>query len=105
MKLGTMNLSKILLVHQILRPYLYLLKLLPQIALYDQQGSYPSTKWPLKHRLQPLPPPEEEDPALHQHHQPQRHPPQQRISSNRSKLPSMLPLVAREEEEVPEETP
>src|SRR5579863_3667564 len=61
MKFGTTNLSKILLAHQILCSYLYPSKPLPQIAPYDRQGFYPSTKWPLKHRLQPPPPLEEED--------------------------------------------
>src|SRR5579863_219685 len=57
-KFGTTNLSKILLAHQILRPYLYPQKLLPQIAPYDQQDSYHSTIWPPKHKLLPLIPPE-----------------------------------------------
>src|SRR5579863_495258 len=48
-KFGTTNLTKILAAHQILRPYLYPQKPLPQIALFDQQGSYPSTPWPPKH--------------------------------------------------------
>src|SRR5579863_9054763 len=65
-KFGTTNLSKILVAHQILHPYLYLQKPLPQIALYDQQDSYPFTIWPPKHRPQLLPLPEEEDPAHHQ---------------------------------------
>src|SRR5579863_2946872 len=69
-KFGTTNLSRILLTHQTLRPYLYPQRQLPQIAPYDQRDSYPSTTWPLKHRLRLLPPPEEEDPALHQHHHP-----------------------------------
>src|SRR5579863_7509033 len=51
-KFGTMNLSKILLAHQTLRPYLYPQKPLPQIALFDQRDSYQSTPWPLKPRLQ-----------------------------------------------------
>src|SRR5579863_4414722 len=51
-KFGTTNLSRILLAHQILRPYLYPQRPLPQIALYDQQGSYPLTTWPPKHRIQ-----------------------------------------------------
>src|SRR5579863_10298555 len=76
-KFGTTNLSKILVVHQILRPYLYPQKPLPQIAPYDQQGSYPSTIWPPKHKPQLLPPPEEEDPALHLRHHLLRHLPQQ----------------------------
>src|SRR5579863_2981232 len=78
-KFGTTNLSKILLVHQILRPYLYPQRQLPQIALYDQQGSYQSTIWPPKHKLQPLPLPEGEDQDPHQpHHCRSQHLPQQR---------------------------
>src|SRR5579863_4014366 len=69
-KFGTTNLSKILLAHQILRPYLYPQKQLPQLALYDQRDSYLPTIWPPKLKLQLPPPPEEEGPALHQHHQP-----------------------------------
>src|SRR5579863_9021276 len=65
-KPGTTNLSKILLAHRILRPYLYPQKQLPQIALYDQQGSYQSTIWPPKRKLQPLPPRAEEDQDPHQ---------------------------------------
>src|SRR5579863_6140091 len=102
-KFGTTNLSRILLAHQTLCPYLYPQKPLPQIAPYDQQGSYLSTKWPLKHKPQLLPPPEEEDPALHQRRHLPRHPPQQQISSNKSKPPSMPPSVALEEEEAQEE--
>src|SRR5579863_6454793 len=90
-KFGTTNLSRILLAHQILRPYLYPRKPLPQIAPYDQQDSCPSTKWPLKHRPQLLPPPEEEGPVLHQHHQLLQHLPQQQTSSNKFKPPSILP--------------
>src|SRR5579863_7832024 len=67
-KFGTTNLSRILLAHQTLRPYLYPQRPLPQIVLYDQQGSYQSTTWPLKPRPQLLPPLEEEDPVPHQHH-------------------------------------
>src|SRR5579863_1930321 len=67
-KFGTTNLSKILLVHQILRPYLYPQKSLSQIALSDQQGSYPLTPWPPKHKLQLQPPPEEEGLVPHHHH-------------------------------------
>src|SRR5579863_8976511 len=102
-RLGTTNLSKILLAHQILRPYLYPQKPLPKIVLYDQQGSYLSTTWPPRHRPQLLPPLEEEDPALHQRHHPLRHLPQQQTSSNKFKLPSMPPSVALEEEEAQEE--
>src|SRR5579863_9110048 len=65
-KFGTTNPSKILLAHQILRPYLYPQKPLLKIALYDQQGSYLPIIWPPKRKSQLLPPPEEEDPALHQ---------------------------------------
>src|SRR5579863_10751457 len=104
-KFGTTNLSKILLAHQTLRPYLYPRRQLPQIAPYDQQGSYQSTIWPLKHRLQLLPPPEEEGPALHQHRHLPRHLPQQQTLFNKSKPPSMQPLVAPEEEEAQGETP
>src|SRR5579863_4476627 len=101
-KFGTTNLSKILLVHQILRPYLYPQKQLPQIALYDQQGSYQSTIWPPKRKLQPLPLQEEEDQDPHQqHHLPPRHPPQPRTLSNKSKRPSTPPSVALEAEEEP----
>src|SRR5579863_9137783 len=102
-KFGTTNLSRILLAHQTLCPYLYPQRPLPQIAPYNQQGSYQSTTWPLKPRPQLLPPPEEEDPVPRQrYHLPQR-PPQQQTSSNKSKLPSMLPSVALEEEEAQEE--
>src|SRR5579863_2092538 len=60
-KFGTTNLSKILLAHQILHPYLYSQKPLPQTALLDQQDSYQYTPWlpRCKPQLQPLP--EEED--------------------------------------------
>src|SRR5579863_238260 len=102
-KFGTTNLSKILLAHQILRPYLYPQKPLPRIVLYDQQDSYPSTIWPPKHKPQLLPPPEEEDPALHQHHHPPRHLPQQWTLSNKFKWHSMPPSVVQEEEETQEE--
>src|SRR5579863_9338510 len=98
-----MNLSRILLAHQILRPYLYPQKPLPQIAPYDQQDSYPSTKWPLKHRPQLLSPPEEEGPALHQHRQLLQHLPQQQTLSNKFKPPSIPPSAALEEEEAQEE--
>src|SRR5579863_9625748 len=64
-KFGTTNLSRILLAHQTLCSYLYPQKLLPQIALSDQRGSYQSTTWPSKHRPRLLPPPEEEDPDPH----------------------------------------
>src|SRR5579863_3775880 len=104
-KFGTTNLSRILLTHQTLRPYLYPRKQLPQIAPYDQQDSYQSTTWPLKHRLQLLPPPEEEDPALHQHRHLAQHLLQQRTLFNKSKPPSMQPSVAPEEEEAQEEIP
>src|SRR5579863_5591228 len=60
-KFGTMNLSKILLVHQILHPYLYPQKPLPQIALFDQRGFYQTTLWPPRRKPPPQPPPEEED--------------------------------------------
>src|SRR5579863_7999759 len=66
-KFGTMNLSKILLAHQILRPYLYPQKALPQIALFDQRGFYQSTLWPPRHKPLLQPPPEEEDPAPYHH--------------------------------------
>src|SRR5579863_5573696 len=103
-KFGTTNLSKILLAHQILRPYLYPQRPLPQIAPYDQQDSYPSTIWPPKHKPL-LPPPEEEDLALRQRHPLPRHLPQQQTSSNKSKPPSMPPSVVQEEEEAQEEPP
>src|SRR5579863_4597000 len=102
-KFGITNPSKILLAHQILRPYLYPQKLLPQIAPYDQQDSYLPTTWPLKLRPRLLPLPEEEDPALHQHHQLLQRLPQQQTSSNKFKLPSMPLSVALEEEEAQEE--
>src|SRR5579863_7369751 len=54
-KFGIMNLSKILVAHQILRPYLYPQRPLPQIVPYDQQDSYPPTTWPPKLKLR-LPP-------------------------------------------------
>src|SRR5579863_9675736 len=75
-KFGTTNLSRILSTHQTLRPYLYPQKQLPQIALYDQQGSYQFTIWPPKRKLQLPPPPEEEDQDPHQQrcHQPPRLP-------------------------------
>src|SRR5579863_5148807 len=84
-KIGTTNLSRILLAHQTLRPYLYPQKLLPQIALYDQQDSYQPTTWPLKPRLQLLPPPEEEDLVPHQHHHLLQCLPQQQTSFSKSK--------------------
>src|SRR5579863_2060118 len=102
-KFGTTNLSKILLAHQILCPYLYPQKPLPQIALFDQQGSYQSTLWPPKRRLRLQPPPEEEDLALHHHHRQQQLLPLQQTSSNKSKHHSMLPLADQEEEETQEE--
>src|SRR5579863_9250983 len=102
-RFGTTNLSRILLAHQTLRPYLYPQRPLPQIAPYDQQRFYQSTTWPLKPRPQLLPPLEEEDPVpRHPYHLPQ-HPPQQQTLSNKSKPPSMLPSVALEEEEAQEE--
>src|SRR5579863_9838998 len=103
-KFGTTNLSKILSTHQILRPYLYPQRQLPQIALYDQQGSYQSTIWPPRRKPQLPPPREEEDQDLHQQrrHQPQ-HLLQQWTSSSKSKQPSMPPSVALEEEEAQEE--
>src|SRR5579863_3322791 len=97
-KFGTTNLSKILLAHQILRPYLYSQKHLPQIALSDRQGSYQYTPWPPKPRPQLQPPPEEEDPVPHQHHHLLRRPPQQQTLSNKSKPRLMPPSVALEEE-------
>src|SRR5579863_3883229 len=102
-KFGTTNLSRILLAHQTLRPYLYPQKPLPQIVLYDQQGSYLSTIWPPRHRPQLPPPPEEEDPALHQRHQLPQRLPQQRTLSNKFKPPLTPPSVALEEEEAQEE--
>src|SRR5579863_6487288 len=102
-KFGTTNLSRILLAHQTLCPYLYPQKTLPQIALFDQQGSYQSTIWPPKHRLQPQPPLEEEDLVPRQHCHPLRHLPQQQTSSNKFKQRSTLPLAALEEEETKKE--
>src|SRR5579863_1252835 len=90
-KFGTTNLSRILLAHQILRPYLYPWKLLPQIALFDQQDSYQFTTWPPKHRLQLLPPPEEEDPVPHHYHHLRQRLPQQQTLFSKSKPPSMPP--------------
>src|SRR5579863_3807721 len=104
-KFGTTNLSKILLAHQILRPYLYPQKQLPQLALYDQRDSYQSTIWPPKRKLQLLPLREEEDQDPHQQRRlrPQ-HLPQQQTLSNKFKRPSTPPSVALEEEEAQEET-
>src|SRR5579863_3544468 len=102
-KFGTTNLSRILLAHQTLRPYLYPQKLLPQIALSDQRGSYQFTTWPPKHRLQLLPPPEEEDPVPHQHRHPLQRLPQQQTLSNKFRRHSMPPSVALEEEETLQE--
>src|SRR5579863_8689310 len=90
-KFGTTNLSRILLAHQTLRPYLYPQKSLPWIALFDQRDSYQPTTWPLKPRLQLLPPLEEEDLVPHQHHHLLQRLPQQQTSFSKSKLPSMLP--------------
>src|SRR5579863_6542662 len=98
-KFGTTNLSRILTAHQTLRPYLYPQKQLPQIVLYDPQGSYQSTTWPLRPRLRPLLPPEEEDPVPHQHQLQPLRPPQQWTSFSKSKQPLMQLLVAQEEEE------
>src|SRR5579863_4824996 len=105
-KFGTTNLSRILLAHQTLRPYLYPQKQLPQIVLYDQQGSYQLTTWPPKHKLQPPLPLGEEDQDLHQQqrHRPPR-PLQQWTSSNKFKRLSIPPSVALEEEEAQEELP
>src|SRR5579863_372382 len=50
-KFGTTNLSRILLAHQTLHPYLYPQKPLPQIVPSGQQDSYQFTTWPLKHKL------------------------------------------------------
>src|SRR5579863_704957 len=102
-KFGTTNLSKILLAHQILCPYLYPQKSLPQVALFDQQGSYQSTLWPPKCRLQLQPPPEEEDPVPHHRHHQQQLLLLQQTSSNKSKPCSMQPLADQEEEETQEE--
>src|SRR5579863_2108765 len=104
-KLGTTNPSRILAAHQTLRPYLYPQRQLPQIALYDQQGSYRSTIWPPRPRLQPLLPPEEEDPVPHQHQLQPPRPLQQRTLFNKSKQPSMQLSVALEEEEAQEGPP
>src|SRR5579863_4729144 len=93
-KFGITNPSKILVAHQILRPYLYPQKPLPQIVPYDQQDSYLPTTWPPKLKLRLPPPPEGEDPALHQHHQPLQRLPQQQTSSNKFKLPLMPPSAA-----------
>src|SRR5579863_2907207 len=102
-KFGTTNLARILLAHQILRPYLYPQKLLPQIAQSNLQDSYQSTTWPPKRKLQLLPPPEEEGPVPHQHrHQPQCLPQQQTLS-NKSKRRSTPPSVIPAEEETQEE--
>src|SRR5579863_6816982 len=89
-KFGTTNLSKILLAHQILRPYLYPQKHLPQIAPSDRQDSYQYTPWPPKPRLQLQPPPEEEDPVPHQRHRLLQQPPQQQTLFNKSK-PHLMP--------------
>src|SRR5579863_8172353 len=105
-KPGTTNLSKILLAHRILRPYLYPQKQLPQIVLYDWQGSYQSTIWPPKRKLQPLPPRAGEDHDPHQQpHLPLRRLLQQRTLSNKFKRLSTPPSVALEEEGVQEEPP
>src|SRR5579863_2964442 len=102
-KFGTTNLSRILLAHQTLRPYLYPQKPLPQIAPSDQRGSYQFMTWPLKHRPQLLPPPEEEDPVPHQHHHLLQRLLQQQTSSNKFRRHSMPPSVAPEEEETLQE--
>src|SRR5579863_6452631 len=101
-KFGTTNLSKILLAHQILRPYLYPQKPLPQIALSDRQDSYQYTPWPPRHKPQLRLPPEEEDLVPHHHHQ-QQPLPQPWTLSNRFKRHSMLPSADQEEEEIPQE--
>src|SRR5579863_4212113 len=103
-KFGTTDLSKILLAHQILCPYLYPQKPLPQIALFDQQGSYQSTPWPPKRRPQLRPPPEEEDLVPHHCHHQQQLLLQQWTSSNKSKLHSMPPSADQVEEEIQEGT-
>src|SRR5579863_730860 len=100
-KFGTTNLSKILLAHQTLRPYLYPQKTLPQIAPFDQQGSCQSIPWLPRHKL-PLQPPLEEEGLVHHHHHQQRLLPQPWTSSNKFKPHSMLPL-ADQEEEIPQE--
>src|SRR5579863_1164693 len=64
-KFGTTNLSRILVAHQTLRPYLYPWRTLPQIAQFDQQDSYQPTLWLPRHRLPLQPPPEEEDLVHH----------------------------------------
>src|SRR5579863_7556781 len=102
-KFGTTNLSRILLAHQTLRPYLYPQKLLPQIALFDQRDSYQSTLWPPKPKLLLQLPPEEEGPVPHQHRHLLQRPPQRQTSSNKSKWHSTPPSVVLEEEETQEE--
>src|SRR5579863_3355026 len=106
-KFGTTNLSKILVVHQILCPYLYLQRPLPQITLFDQQDSYQFTPWRPKCRPQPQLPPEEEDPVPHHPHPQQQPPHWQWTSSNKFKPLLMLPSADQkeEEEELWEETP
>src|SRR5579863_2823417 len=106
-KFGTTNLSKILVVHQILRPYLYPQKPLPQIAPLDRQGSYQYTPWLPRRKPQLQPLPEEEDPVPHHHHCQQQLPPPLWTSFNKFKPHSTLPSADREEEEIPqeEETP
>src|SRR5579863_8605484 len=89
-KFGTTNLSKILIAHQTLCPYLYPQKPLPQIALFDQQDSYLSTLWLRKHRLQLLPLLEEEGPIHHHHHHPQLLHPQWILSNNPNRLQCRL---------------
>src|SRR5579863_7102750 len=92
-KFGTTTLSKILLTHQILRPYLYPQKSLPQIAPLDQQGSYQYTPWLPRRKPQLQPPLEEEDPVPHLRHHQQRLLLPQWAPSNKSKLHSMRPSV------------
>src|SRR5579863_5752277 len=104
-KFGTTNLSKILLAHQILHPYLYPQKPLPQIAPLDRQGSYQYTPWLPKHKPQLQPPPGEEDPVPHLRHHQQHLPLPQWTSSNKSKPHLMRLSVDREEEEIQEEIP
>src|SRR5579863_9040394 len=58
-KFRTTNLSKILLAHQTLRPYLYPQKTLPQIALSDPQGFCQSILWPPRRKPLLQPPPKE----------------------------------------------
>src|SRR5579863_6033538 len=101
-KFGTTNLSKILLAHQILHPYLYPQKHLPQIALSDQQGSYQYTLWLPRRKPQLQLPPEEEDPVPHHHHHQQQLLPQPWTSSNKFKLHSMWLSADWEEEEIPQ---